>query len=70
MSKVLKMGAYVTETLHIPQTDENRNVRMFLNDDNEIFVCSGDENDLYSLWFTISKADWIVMKDFFDKHFE
>lgn len=52
-------------------TDKNnQTVRMYLNDQDEIFLEElDDEKDCYAFWINLDRDDWQAMKEFIDAQF-
>lgn len=60
---------YIFESLIIEQEgDDRENIEMYINDKDEIFVTEVNGNSDW--FFTFSKSDWEIMKDFVNRHFE
>ena len=58
------MASFITEALRVK--GDGFDIEMYLNDKQELFVGSIDEN-YPSFWFTINKDDWEKMKEFVDR---
>lgn len=60
----------VTSNEHLILDSEGEQMEFYLNDKGEIFVHNmTDEEDLRSMFFTISKEDWEQIKSFIDYQF-
>lgn len=60
------MATFINERLIIKGETGIDEVSMYLNDNEQIFVCN-DEVDARSWFFLITKDDWPEIKDFIDE---
>lgn len=60
----------VTTNEHLILMNKGMEMEFYLNDQEEIFcTASGDEELAARFFFTFSKEDWEIMKEFVDRQF-
>lgn len=62
------MAARINE--HLIINGDGMEMQFYLNDGNSIFCSPTEDSDAMHFWFTFSKEDWEVMKQFIDEQFE
>lgn len=56
-------------TQQLVVSNDGQEVRMHLNDQEQIFIEQISDDPVHSLWMTINKEDWAEIKAFIDAQF-